>query len=32
LKGSQMNNPIGHGVVEGGVFKMIGSTEEEQDE
>jgi len=27
-----MNDPIGHGVVEGGVFKMIGLTEEEKDE
>ncbi len=32
LKGSQMNNLIGCGVLEGGVFNMIGSTEKEQDE
>jgi hypothetical protein len=32
LKGSQMNKPIGLGFVEGGVFKTMGSTEEEQDE
>ena len=32
LKGSKMNDPIGRGLVEGGVFKMIGSTEEDQDE
>jgi hypothetical protein len=27
-----MNKPIGLGFVEGGVFRMTGSTEEEQDE
>ena len=27
-----MYDPIGLGLVQGGVFKMIGSTEEEQDE
>jgi hypothetical protein len=31
LKGAQMNNPIGLGFVEGGVFKMTGLKEEEQD-
>ena len=32
MKGSQMYDPIECGIVEGGVFSTIGSTEEEQDE
>ena len=32
LKGSQMYNPIGRGLVQGGVFKVIGLMVEEQDE